>query len=242
MRNRANCGNGSNPTAVVKVLFIGNSYTMVNDLPSMFARLACAGGHRVEASMAASGGWTLANHAASPETLAKLKEQKWNFVVLQEQSQIPSQAAARTYTMYPAARQLTGQITASGARPVFFLTWAHANGWPEAGLPNYDAMQAQLAVGYLSIAQELRAPVAPVGTAWSATLTLAPHLQLWQADGSHPTSMGTYLAACVFYATLFRQSPAGLTYRADLSSSAAATLQQIAAETTLKDPQRWNLP
>jgi hypothetical protein len=226
----------------VRVLFIGNSYTLVNDLPAMFVKLACAGGHRVEAVMAAAGGWTLANHVASPDTAAKVKGQKWDFVILQEQSQIPAQEAARTSGMYPAARQLAGQITAVGAQPIFFMTWGHAAGWPESGLPTFDTMQAQLAVGYLGIAQELHLPVAPVGIAWSATRTLAPDLQLWQSDGSHPTETGTYLAACVFYATLFRQSPVGLAYAGAVPPAAAAKLQQIAADTVLKEPRRWNLP
>lgn len=54
--------------ACLRVLFIGNSYTYVNDLPNVFARLAKSGGHRVEAAMAAEGGWTLANHADSART------------------------------------------------------------------------------------------------------------------------------------------------------------------------------
>ena len=242
IRNRANCGGSQATSPAVRVLFIGNSYTAVNNLPTIFAKLACSGGHRAEVSMVANGGWTLANHLASPDTQAKLTEQKWDFVVLQEQSQIPAQEAARTSGMYPAARQLVGQINGLGARPIFFMTWGHANGWPESGLPNYDAMQAQLAVGYLGIAQELHAAVAPVGTAWSATRALAPDLQLWQDDGSHPSGLGTYLAACVFYAALFGQSPVGLAYTEDMPASIAAKLQQIAADTVLTEPQRWNLP
>jgi hypothetical protein len=242
IQNRANCGNGLKPPPPLRVLFIGNSYTMVNDLPSTFTQLACSGGHRVEAGMAANGGWTLANHVASPETLSKLNDAKWDFVILQEQSQIPAQAAARTYGMYPAARQLVSKINATGAHPIFFMTWAHGNGWPESNLPDFASMQAQLAVGYQSIANELRVPVAPVGIAWSATRALAPNLQLWQGDESHPAVTGTYLAACVFYATLFRQSPAGLTYIAGLPSADAITLQQVAADTVLKEPRRWNLP
>lgn len=59
-------------------------------------------------------------------------------------------------------------------------------------------MQAQLEDGYGQIAQELDAPVAPVGTAWSTALQANPRLSLWQDDGSHPSEQGTYLAACVF--------------------------------------------
>ena len=44
------------------------------------------------------------------ELLNLINSKKWNFVVLQEQSQIPSVAQARTQTMYPAARKLVQKI------------------------------------------------------------------------------------------------------------------------------------
>ena len=59
----------------------------------------------------------------------------------------------------------------------------------------------------MTLANQLIAPVAPVGYAWLTAWLQNPQLDLWQADGSHPTEQGTYLAACVFYAVLFRQSP-----------------------------------
>jgi hypothetical protein len=46
------------------------------------------------------------------------------------------------------------------------------------------------------------------------------------------------LAACVFYAAIFRQSPVGLSYREGLSDAEATTLQQVAAHTALEDPSK----
>ena len=68
-----------------------------------------------------------------------------------------------------------------------------------------------------------------------------PQLDLWQDDGSHPTEQGTYLAACVFYAVLFRQSPQGLTYGDGLAADTVRVLQTLAADTVLAEPARWNL-
>ncbi len=241
LRNQANCGPGPSG-AVTHVLFIGNSYTYVNDLPSVFTRLACAGGRKVQTATLATGGWTLANHLASPQTSSTLQQQKWDFVVLQEQSQTPATDYGRTEVMYPAARALVSQIRAQGAQPLFFLTWGHQNGWPEAGLPDYATMQAQLSVGYLGIARELNAPVVPVGAAWQAAQGQKPPLALWQSDGSHPSEAGTYLAACVFYAAVFRQSPEGLAYLGGQPPAAARTLQALAANAVLTEPARWGLP
>jgi hypothetical protein len=222
-----------------RVLFIGNSYTYVNDLPTTFATLAGSGGESVETGMLAEGGATLADDAAASDTATTLASQHWNAVVLQEQSEIPSIEQFRQTEMYPAARQLVGMVRAAGAQPVFFLTWAHRDGWPEDGLPNYASMQSAIDDGYLTIAREQSAAIAPVGYAWWTMLTQDPGAGLWLDDGSHPTMEGTYLAACVFYATIFKLSPVGLPYDAGLPSDEAATLQEIAANVVLGDPARW---
>jgi len=231
---------GSEPC--LRVLFIGNSYTYMNDLPHMFAELARSGGHKVDTNMAAEGGLALSDQVNSSATLNKLKSSKWDFVVLQEQSQLPADEYNRTTNMYPAASQLVHQIEDLGATPMFFMTWAHRDGWPEAGLPDYQSMQFQIDRGYLGIAQELGVPVAPVGYAWLIAIGQNPQLDLWQEDGSHPTEQGTYLAACVFYAAIFRQSPAGLAYLAGLPKETAHLLQTVSADIVLSDPKQWYLP
>jgi hypothetical protein len=236
------CSGLSDHAACTRVLFIGNSYTMVNDLPTVFARLAVSGGHRVEVGMAAVGGATFAQQVASADTLAKLAGSKWTFVVLQEQSQIPSAARSRAFEMYPSARSLVQRVRNAGATPVFFVTWGHRDGWPENGLADYASMQAQLDAGYRGIADELRVAAAPVGDAWAALRASEPSLVLWQDDGSHPTMAGTYLAAAVFYASLFHASPVGLNYSADLSGDTARAIQSAAASEVLNNPMGWLLP
>ncbi|MGD0707129.1 MAG: SGNH/GDSL hydrolase family protein [Anaerolineaceae bacterium] len=236
------CTSAPGAGACTRVLFIGNSYTSVNDLPGMFTALAKSGGHAVQTDTADEGGWTLADHVNAAETSGLLTSSHWDFVVLQEQSQVPALEQDREQIMYPAARTLVQQVRAIGAQPIFFMTWAHHDGWPEEGMQTYDAMQAQIDAGYLGIAQELNVPVAPVGAAWQAATQQYPQLALWQSDNSHPTEQGTYLTACVFYSTIFRQSPVGLSYTAGLSADTARELQTLAADTVLNNPAQWNLP
>lgn len=236
-----NCDQTQGADECTRVLFIGNSYTFTNDLPGMFTKLAHAGGHLVETGMAAQGGWTLADHVNSPTTLNQITSSRWKYVVLQEQSEIPAIQQSRSTIMYPAARVLAGQIEGTNATPIFFLTWAHRDGWPDYGFQDYQTMQLQIDSGYLGIAQELSVPLAPVGYAWLLATGQNSQMDLWQADGSHPTEQGTYLAACVFYAVIFRQSPQGLSYQAGLSNETATFMQQIAATTVLDNPAQWNL-
>ena len=57
------------------ILFIGNSYTYVNNLPEVFKQLALSGGHPVFTGMVAPGGWKLIQHSVAKETLGKIAEQ-----------------------------------------------------------------------------------------------------------------------------------------------------------------------
>jgi hypothetical protein len=223
------------------VLFIGDSYTSVNDLPGMLAALAASGGHRIETQALDAGGATLANHVSDPATLSTINSMSWNYVVLQEQSQIPSLESLRQSEMYPAAEQLVSDIRADKATPLFYLPWTREAGWPENGIPDYDQMQQAVNAGYLTIANKEDAAIAPVGPAWQYALTQYAAADMWQSDGVHATTQGTYLAACVFYAALFRQSPVGLSYHASLSDADAAKLQSIAEGTVLANPGEWGL-
>ena len=181
-----------------RVLFIGNSYTYCNDLPAMVAQLATAGGKSVDVHHVTTGGVTLEWHTQNEATLDTLHNGAWNFVVLQEHSIRPIQDTPK---MFQATGILQSLIAPTGAQTVLYMTWARQH-FPET--------QAGLARVYTVLAQQIGARVAPVGLAWEAALLADPSLALYQEDRSHPTSLGSYLAACVFYATFFSESPVGL--------------------------------
>jgi hypothetical protein len=234
------CGSGAASGNCTRVLFLGNSFTYVNDLPATFAQLAQSGGRPVQVAMVANGGETLAQHAASPDSLGKIASQGWTYVVLQEQSDTPDTAAGRAY-MYPAAQTLSGKAEAAGAVPMLFMTWAHKDGEPTAGMPTYESMQQQIDAAYIEIAQQLHVPVAPVGYTWYMVRHDHPEISMWQDDGIHPTQAGTYLAACVFYASIFRQSPEGLSFHGGVSDAQAQILQAEAGQHVLDLSAEWGL-
>jgi hypothetical protein len=189
---------GDTPKSI-RVLFIGNSYTYVNDLPNMLAALARAGNQRpVVYDRETPGGCTLEKHWKDGKAVKKITAAKWDYVVLQEQSLRPLTDRPR---MFEYAAKLDGAIQKQQARTLLYQTWARQ-----------DAPQRQddLSKAYLDLGQELKARVAPVGMAWERALKEDPQRVLYSADKSHPARAGTYLAACVFYATIFGQSPEGL--------------------------------
>jgi hypothetical protein len=236
-----NPGCGIPFTACTRVLFIGDSYTYVNDLPSTFANLAWSAGHRVDAVTLATGGESLAGHVADATTEPTIDSQPWNTVVLQDQSEDPAVPSYRASEMDPAVTELTQLIRNAGARPLLFMTWGHEAGWPAADLTSYSSMQSAVDQGYLAIASQLGIPIAPVGAAWQSVVAQQPNTVLWQGDGVHPTTAGTYLAACVFYASIFARSPVGLSYDDGLPAAEATMLQGVAASVTLGNGTHWGM-
>ena len=216
-------------SACVRVLFLGNSYTYVNDLPTVFRDLARSGGRNVETSMVANGGETLAQHAASPDSLGAIRGSRWQFVVLQEQSEIPALASAWQTQMFPPAETLVAAIRSAAATPILLETWAHRDGLPDQGL-DYAAMQAAITQGYRSLGAALGVAVAPAGDTWQTVLRTNPTIALWQADGSHPSPAGTYLAACVLYDRIFDMSPVGISDTGGLPPDVARALQVAAGQ------------
>ncbi len=208
------------------VLFIGNSYTSVNNLPAVLVKLGAADKPAVIFKVAAEtpGGVTLQKHLDAGKAGKKIAEGKWDFVVLQEQSQMPFMAPQQ---MHAAARKLDELITAAGAKTVFYMTWAK-----QAQPENFDP----IAKAYTDIAAELKSKLAPAGMAWRSALKADPDLKLYQPDGSHPTEAGTYLAACVMYQTLTgRPAPATTADLKTLTTKQAEELRKIVAEVKKKE-------
>ncbi len=231
------------------VLFIGNSYTSVNDLPNTFRQLALSLGDTVNVAASDPGGYTFQMQSAYMPTLNAIASQAWDYVVLQEQSQIPSFPQSQVETeCYPYAAVLVDSILANDTctQPVFYMTWGRQNGdadncdtWPP--VCTYDGMQAELRFSYLQMAQDNDAFAAPVGMAWKHVRDTHPLINLYNADQSHPSPEGTYLAASVFYSTIFRASSAGATFVSALDPDTAAILRDIASSTVLDSMSTWNI-
>ena len=220
------------------VLFLGNSYTAGNNLPQLFTDLAASGGKEVYTDRNTPGGHTLNGHSQNSTSLDKIDQGIWEYVVLQEQSQMPTIEYYRVNYMYPGARSLNDRIQSVGAQTMFFMTWGREyggkqviNGHSSPEFADYYAMQDALRSAYYGIAVELGAAIAPIGMAWQTARTMNFPSDLWTGDHSHPTYQGSYLAACVLYSVIFNESPVGLTFIGTLDQQTATFLQQAADRT-----------
>lgn len=208
-----------------RVLFVGNSYTYCNDLPGTVSRLAAAAEPpvRIETGHVTRGGWSLEKHWAGGGAQERIRRGGWDVVVLQDKSTGPIDEPGPE-SMKAHARKFHAEIEKIGAKTVFYMTWARQH---------RPAMIEALAKHYEEIADELGAAVAPVGRAWQRALAARPGLALHVEDRSHPNELGTYLAACVFYATLTGRDPRGLGTGGlnQVTDVDAAFLQGIARQT-----------
>lgn len=216
----------------IRVLFVGNSYTSVNNLPLMFTRLSEAGKKpKVLVETSLRGGWTLNKHWAKekPATKKTIEDSKFNYVIIQEQSQMPFADPKVTHEF---GVKLAELAKSKGAIPVFYLTWARLN-QPEN--------QSKITAAYRKLGQTVKSPVAPVGLAWESVLKNNKTIKLHRSDKSHPTAAGTYLAACVFYGTIHNQSPVGLPARlySKPSSKGKIVVQLTDAQAKLLQQAAW---
>ncbi|MFN0200391.1 MAG: PKD domain-containing protein [Bacteroidia bacterium] len=232
-----------------KILFLGNSYTGVNNLPKILYDLAVAKGDTLMYDSNTPGGYTFNGHSTNATSLAKINAQIWDFVVLQEQSQLPSFPPSQVATeVYPYANVLDSLIHAHSpcAQTVFYMTWGRKYGDQQncASYPvvcTFEGMQMRLRHSYVQMADDNQALVAPAGMAWRASRLADSTINLWVGDNSHPSIHGSYLTACVFYATLFKKTPVGLDSLVGITTNQAKFLQNIAAATVFDSLSVWNI-
>lgn len=213
----------------VRVLFVGNSYTFYNDLPSMVVSLADSAGVSMSASLIAPGGAWLADHARSPEVATAISDGDFDVVVLQEQSMVTADPGIAADSTFPAAGTLAQMTAAAGAELVFFQTWGHQSGNAQVGHGSFESMQDAITATYAELGIRLAGDVAPVGEAWRIHFKSGSTLPLHDADGSHPNLSGSYLAAAVIAATIIEGDPENFTWRGQVDDGTARLLLESAS-------------
>lgn len=244
----ANAAKKAVPQDSIRVLFIGNSYTYVNDLPAMVDSIAKSQKKLMSVTRIVKGGEKIAGHLKNEKLLKLLKKGGWDYVVVQEQSSMPSYPTLEVArTTYKAAHTMDSLIVAGSpqAKVIFYMTWGHkyGNQRPWKGYPlidNYEGMQERLITSYLEMAYDNDARCAPVGMAWREIRREHPELQLYWPDCTHPSVLGSYLAANVIYTTMFPK-PYQTGYAPGIDSSTAEILQQTAQQTVLQNKTMLNI-
>jgi hypothetical protein len=233
----------------INVLFIGNSYTMNNNLPLLIMNLFKSSNHQnvtFNYSTALQGGQDLEYHSKQ-EKVHKFLESKWDFVILQDYSLTPGLPSRRNSSLRVLNNFFKPRFVKTNSNVIFYNTWGRRRGinW-EPSYRTFKQMQKLLIEGYQMYEKVLQHPNikirhSKVGQKFESIFDSIVRRgedpidlkswfsKLYHEDESHPSIHGSYLAACVFYKTIFEKSPIGLTYKPNgITEEEKIFLQKVA--------------
>lgn len=186
------CGAAHAQDATLRVLFVGNSLTYVNDLPHVLARLGelQPAPVRIETRTFVAPGGTLDERRADGVAIAALAEGGWDAVVLQERGGVPAclasadtRGGADCRRMLAAHRAFADAARAGNARVIVLETWAGG-----------EAAQATLHAGTVELARRTHAQLVHCGDALIA-LARGDGRRAVFPDGLHPAPAATVVMA-----------------------------------------------
>lgn len=235
-----------------KVLFLGNSYTNVNNLPQIIEDIAASMGDTLIFDMEAPGSETLEGHFLNNlPSITQIKKGGWDYIVLQEQSQRPSYPISQVeseFFFYAHKLDSTIKVYNPCGKTMFYMTWGRKNGdsanclsIPSLPLCTYEGMDSLLNLRYRMVADSNKAELSPVGAVWHYLRHHNAGIGLYQADESHPTAEGSYAAACSFYAAIFRRNPTLIPYNYTISATNAASIRAAAKTVVYDSLIKWHL-
>jgi len=195
----------------MNILFVGNSYTYVNDLEQLVQGLCRENGMDVHAYRVTKGGRKLISHMdCEDETTKKLeaalRERHYDVCFIQEQSLLPitdydTFLAGVTHVMRMAKLQAD--------KFLLYATWARKEGSPDLEVYGWtpESMTRLLQEAYEKAGKTLDIPVSPAGVSFWKAICAHPELELHHPDMTHPSYLGSCLAALTHYHTLFGKFP-----------------------------------
>ena len=239
-------------TKELNVLFIGNSYTYVNDVPHLIEKLAQASGLTLKHDQHTEGGWTLEKHWNSQTTISKIHQGNWDVVVIQEYSTRTSEKPQDICQIsFPYAQKLADEVHKynPNAKIQWYLTWGRPFGDSDRcdEIPQvctFGGMQNAITETYTTYGCMFKAgQVAPVGEGFREYKKMYgddAYSALYRTNDHHASLQGSYLSACVHFSTLFGQPCLGNTYGSSLDAGIVEGLQ-IAADLAV-DKADWTYP
>ncbi|KPE50232.1 DUF4886 domain-containing protein [Chryseobacterium indologenes] len=233
---------------VKRVFFVGNSYTYTNNLPELVKLIAASSGDQLAYESHTIGGARLKQHSENPAVASVINQGNWDYVVLQEQSQIPSFPNSYVQNeMFPYAKQLAEQIKNANAcgNPLFFMTWGYKNGDAtncangNTASCTYEGMDDLISARYTEMASLNESLVSPVGKVWRMIRQQYPEMELYSSDGSHPSYLGSMAAAYTFYTLIFKKDPELASFNGNLTTTESQAIKSVVKNVAFNGLNTW---
>jgi hypothetical protein len=203
--------------APIRVLFIGNSLTVTNDIPATVEALAKANGERIVTKTVAYPNFSLEDHWGQGDARQVIAQGGWSFIVLQ---QGPSPLPESRVLLVDFAKRFAKEAKRVKARTALYMVWP---AWSRSG--DFDGVK----LSYETAAREAGAIFLPAGEAWRLAWKQDANLEFYGPDGFHPSQLGSYLAALVIYQALTGKPLVRLA-ASYLSDTQIRRLQQAASQ------------
>jgi hypothetical protein len=232
-----------------RVLFVGNSYFYYNDsLHNIIRRMVMAADGasgagadvRLQYKSATIGGSSLGHHnidwLTQPGRIGVA--QPFELVILAGNSGDAMSAAGQA-EFRAAATEAAKTVRARGGQVAIYMVHAWVKPHRQAKPDNIRAIEKF----YVDVGNELNALVLPIGLAFEEAYKRHPELTAQGAnalhqdyDGSHPSAIGSYLAAATAYAAIYGKSPVGnsFDFYGKVSAADRLKMQQVAQDVVQK--------
>ncbi len=227
----------------LKILFIGNSFTHMNDMPSMLQHMANKGGQNAIIEKNTQSGASFQVHSKREDMYEAINSRKWDYVILQGYSRELSHSKAHIDTAtVPYIQQITDSIFANNqcTNVLFYMTWGYENGFLDREEINtYEKMADSIEVGYRYIGEKFNFPIVPVGMVWKHVKGISS-IDLYALDRAHPSKDGSYLIATTFYNAIFDESNEHV-FTNTISANYAETIKREAKNYVSTHRQKYHL-
>lgn len=228
------------------ILFIGNSLTYYNNMPSLFQNLALSKGKSINAQFYAPGGTGFSNHVNDANVYALFASRIWDFVVLQPGTGESVGASATSDSTIARGQRLIDSIKfySPCAKVILYEISNGIASNKEAGgnYENYFATQTKIKDTLAKLSNGLHIPFAPAGECFRAYYTHNQDLRLHSSYGDvHPNVFGSYLVACAIFTTLYQDSVFGASAPENFAQELTTTLQSITDSVVLLHKPAWNI-
>ena len=187
----------------ISFLFVGNSYTFASmgtatpEVPTRLKEMAALNGIPIKFEAVLRGGKSLRFHWNNSNVAEKIKNGKYDYVVLQDYSLMTVKDDSLVdFKKYVA--KYDSLIKTTKAKTILYMTWGRQN------RPNMiDTVSRE----YLAMGKKTKAKVIPNGLAWKEINENQKDINLYTDDKSHPTPYGVYHNVAMFYYYLFGKKP-----------------------------------
>ncbi len=197
--------------STVKVLFIGNSLTFGNNMPDIFNNLSINAGKDVYVDQITPSGVSLNFHSYNKESIDKINEQKWTYIILQSNdiTAFPDMYNDEVANI----NRLKNHIKRNNEKTkiIYLMVWSLRDGWNgielngEKVFYSYEEYMNKIYNGTIYISEQCDVIIAPVGWIWKHIIEEKPEIKsnLFAPDGAHPALYGSYITAYTYFVTIF---------------------------------------